>query len=333
MKVALTFNLKKKEEGQPLDFASEFDKEETVFAIAQAIRSKGHSIELVEVSNQNLFSHFRANPVDIVFNIAEGRNGRCRESQIPAILDLLNIPYTGSNATVLAVALDKAMTKKILLSEGIPTPRYQLFRHTGQPLNPELHFPLIVKPNREGSAKGINLNSVVYDKKRLYEGIAKIIDIYHQEALVEEFIEGKELTIGILENGKTMILPVLEIDFSTCAPSKEYFYSWRMKEFQGNKELGLTPTFYCPARLEKEIENKVKEIALRTHHAVGCVDISRTDIRLDKNNVPYVLEINPLPGLDPVESNFPMMAKAAGIKYEDLVSSILMSAAGRRGIN
>ncbi|MCM8771172.1 MAG: D-alanine--D-alanine ligase, partial [Candidatus Omnitrophica bacterium] len=149
---------------------------------------------------------------------------------------------------------------------------------------------------------------------------------------VEEFIEGKELTVGILENGKTTILPILEIDFSTCKKSKEYFYSWRVKEYQGNADLGLTPTFYCPARLNKETENKVKEIALRTHHAIGCFDISRTDIRLSEDNVPYVLEINPLPGLDPVESNFPMMANAAGMKYEDLIEAILLNASERRGV-
>ncbi len=159
-------------------------------------------------------------------------------------------------------------------------------------------------------------------------------DLDLKQALVEEFIEGKELTVGILENGKTTILPILEIDFSTCKDSGEYFYSWRMKEYQGNRELGLVPTFYCPGRLDKHTEAKVKEIALKTHHAVGCFDISRTDIRLSQDGIPYVLEINPLPGLDPRESNFPIMAYAAGMKYEDLIEAILMSAYKRReGLN
>ncbi|MCM8780071.1 MAG: ATP-grasp domain-containing protein [Candidatus Omnitrophica bacterium] len=332
MKVALTYNLKKKEADKPADYASEFDSEETVEAIASAIRKNGHSVELVEVTNCNLLRHFRQNPVDIVFNIAEGNSGRFRESQVPAILDLLNIPYTGSDTFSLAIALDKALTKKILISEGIPTPNYQLFKKGTESLNAALKFPLIVKPNREGSAKGINLNNVVFNKQRLYEEIKKILGIYDQEALAEEFIDGKELTVGILENGKTTILPILEIDFSTCSKSNEYFYSWRMKEFQGDAELGLTPTFHCPARLDKETENRVKEIALRTHHAIGCYGISRTDIRLNRENIPYVLEINPLPGLDPLESNFPMMARAAGMKYEDLVGAILSSASERRGL-
>ena len=167
----------------------------------------------------------------------------------------------------------------------------------------------------------------------MFKKIKETIELYKQEALVEEFIDGKELTVGILENGKTTVLPILEIDFSSCKNSGEYFYSWRMKEFQGNKEMGLEPTFHCPARLDKETEERVKEASLRTHRALGCFDISRTDIRLSHDNIPYVLEINPLPGLDPKESNFPIMAYAAGMKYEDLIEAILMSASERKRLN
>jgi D-alanine-D-alanine ligase len=187
-----------------------------------------------------------------------------------------------------------------------------------------------VKPNREGSAKGINKSNVVRNRDELFAKVKDVISGYRQEALVEEFIEGKELTVGILENGRTTILPILEIDFSSCENSGEYFYSWRMKEFQGNVELGLVPTFHCPARVDESTQSLIKDVALRTHQAIGCFDISRTDIRLSKNNVPYVLEINPLPGLDPKESNFPIMAYAAGMKYEDLIDSILINAFHRR---
>jgi D-alanine-D-alanine ligase len=234
----------------------------------------------------------------------------------------------------LALALNKALTKKILKAENIPTPSFQVFFKGDEELNYELKFPLIVKPNREGSAKGINISNVVNSRESLFRKIKEIIGIYRQEALVEEFIDGKELTVGILENGKTTILPILEIDFSTCKNSGEYFYSWRMKEYQGNAELGLVPTFHCPARLDEEIELLVKETALKTHRALGCFDISRTDIRLGKDNVPYVLEINPLPGLNPSDSNFPIMAYAAGMQYEDIIDSIIMSASSRaKGAN
>ena len=329
MKIALTCNLKEKDETKPPDYFSEFDSQETVNAIVSALETRGHDVSMVNAGKTNLFTHFKKNKVDMVFNIAEGKSGKFRESEIPAILDYLKIPYTGSNTFSLALALNKAFTKKILLAENIPTPRFQVFVKGDEELNPQLKFPMIVKPNCEGSAKGINASNVVKDEAALFKKVKEISQIYKQEALVEEFIEGKELTVGVLENGKARVLPILEIDFSTCVKSGEYFYSWRIKEFQGDTEKGLDPTFYCPARLDKETEARVKEAALRTHQAVGCFDISRTDIRLDKNNVPYVLEINPLPGLDPKESNFPLMAYAAGMKYEDLINAILLSAKER----
>ncbi|MEK6727431.1 MAG: ATP-grasp domain-containing protein [Candidatus Omnitrophota bacterium] len=330
MKIALTCNLKKKDTTKPEDYFSEWDSEETINAICSALKSKGHSVEAIDVEYPSLFSYFRKNRVDMVFNIAEGKYGKFRESEVPAVLDYLNIPYTGSDTFSLALALNKALTKRILKAENIPTPDFQVFSKGNEKLNPELKFPLIVKPNCEGSAKGINKSNVVNNCEDLFKKVNDIISIYNQEALVEEFIEGKELTVGVLENGKTAVLPILEIDFSSCQRSGEYFYTWRMKEYQGNTELGLVPTFHCPARLDKETEERVKEAALKTHRAVGCLDISRTDIRLDKNNTPYVLEINPLPGLDPKESNFPIMAYAAGMKYEDLIEAIIMSASERK---
>ncbi len=333
MKVALTYNLKKHDVSKPLDYSSEFDSEETISAIAGALRSRGHSVQCLEASQPDLFSALKKSQADIVFNIAEGERGKFRESEIPAILDFLNIPYTGSGTLPLALALNKALTKKILKADNIPTPDFQLFVTGREELDPELKFPLIVKPNFEGSAKGISRSNVVEDKAGLYAKARELIDNYQQEVLVEEFIEGKELTVGILENGTCLVLPILEIDFSSCEKSGEFFYSWRMKEFQGDDKQGLTPTFHCPARLDKGTEKLVKDTALKTHRAIGCYDISRTDIRLNKDNIPYVLEINPLPGLDPKESNFPIMAYAAGMKYEDLIEAILISASERKRLN
>ncbi|MFA6349913.1 MAG: ATP-grasp domain-containing protein [Candidatus Omnitrophota bacterium] len=333
MKIALTYNLKKQDSSKPEDYFSEFDSVETVNAIASAIRNKGHSVELVEAESLLLLKYFRKTNVDMVFNIAEGKRGKFRESEIPALLEYLKIPFTGSNTFSLALALNKAFTKKLLNAENIPTPAYQIFKTGKEELDASLRFPLIAKPNCEGSAKGIASKNVVNGKDELYRVIQELKNVYSQDILVEEFIDGKELTVGILENGKIKVLPILEIDFSSCIQSGEYFYSWRMKEFQGDKRLGLLPKFHCPARLDKETEERIKDVAIRTHRAVGCFDISRTDIRLDKNNIPYVLEINPLPGLDPNESNFPLMAYAAGMKYDDLIEAILLSAAERKNLN
>jgi len=333
MRIALTYNLKKKDETKPADYFSEFDSQDTVSAIIGALKNKGHNVEAIDAEYPHLFSYFRKNRVDLVFNIAEGKCGKFRESEVPAVLDYLNIPYTGSNTFSMALALNKALTKKLLKADNIPTPRFQVFVKGNEKLDPDLKFPLIVKPNREGSAKGIDASNVVNSKEALFAKATDIINIYKQEVIAEEFIDGKELTVGILENGKTTILPILEIDFSGCKKSGEYFYSWRMKEYQGNTDLGLIPTFHCPARLDKNTEALVKEVALRTHKAVGCFDISRTDIRLSSDNIPYVLEINPLPGLNPSESNFPIMAYAAGMKYEDLIEAILISALERSQLN
>lgn len=331
MNIALAYNLKKSDDTKPPDYFSEFDSPETVNAIMTALKSRGHNVSSVDVDQPQLFTFFKKNRVDMVFNIAEGKNSKFRESEIPALLDYLNIPYTGSNTFSLALALNKSMTKKILKADNIPTPKFQLFTKGKEKLLEGFKFPLIVKPNLEGSAKGISKSNVVYDEKALRAKLNELIESYKQEMLVEEFIEGKELTVGILENGKPIILPILEIDFSTCEKSGEFFYSWRMKEFQGDHNQGLTPTFHCPARLDKETENLVKETALKTHRAIGCFDISRTDIRLSEDNIPYVLEINPLPGLNPKDSNFPMMAYAAGMKYDEIIESVLMGAFQRRG--
>lgn len=333
MKIALTYNLKKTDSSRPADYFSEFDSEGTINAIASAMRNKGHSVELVDAESSLLLNYFKKTRIDLVFNIAEGKSGKFRESQVPALLEYLKIPYTGSNTFSLALALNKAFTKRLLNAENIPTPAFQIFKTGKEELDGSLRFPLIAKPNCEGSAKGIALKNVVNAKPQLYKVIHELRNIYSQDILVEEFIEGRELTVGILENGKIKVLPILEIDFSGCATSGEYFYSWRMKEYQGDEKLGLLPKFYCPAPLDKETEEKVREVAVKTHLAVGCFDISRTDIRLDKNNTPYVLEINPLPGLDPNESNFPLMAYAAGMKYEDLIEAILSGAAERRELN
>jgi len=334
MNVVLTYNLKEKDATKPPDYFSEYDSQETVDAIICALKKCGHNVEAIDAAYPKIYSYLRRNSPDMVFNIAEGGRGRLRESRLPAMLDCLNIPYTGSDFFSLALALNKAMAKKVLKAENIPTPDFQLFTKGDEDLCPELKFPLIVKPNCEGSSKGINVSNVVNNKEALFEKAKKIIDLYGQPALAEEFINGKELTVGILDNIKTTILPILEIDFSSCKNSGEYFYTWRMKEYQGSRELGLTPTFHCPARLSKDIEARVKETALKAHYSLGCFDISRVDIRLSSDNTPYVLEVNPLPGLSPRESNFPIMAYAAGMTYEDLIEVILNSALKRRkGLN
>jgi len=326
----LTYNLKRavyERDGIPFDVDSEFDSQQTIDTIVESLGRAGHTVHLVEAT-ADLPQWFLTHRVDLVFNIAEGTHGANRESQVPAILESLRVPFTGSSSVTLAIALDKAKTKQILSSEGIPTPRWQLFPAPTTALNPTLVFPLIVKPNREGSGKGIWRQSVVGDEATLRRQVARIYERYRQEVLVEEFINGRELTAGILGSEP---LPILEIDFSPCRSSGEFFYTWRVKEFQGDAARGLNPTLYCPAPLSAELTARVHDVALRAHRALGCLDLSRTDIRLRKDGTPFILEINPLPGLSPCDSNFPIMTAAAGIAHETLIQRIVEFAMLRYG--
>ena len=325
--VALVYNLKRDagQDGEvPCDYYSEYDSPQTVTAIAETLRQRGYRVELIE-AGRDLLRWFQAHPVDVVLNIAEGVPSENRESHVPALLSALGIPYTGSDSFTLALALDKAKTKSILLYEGIPTPRFQLFRSGRELLREDLRFPLIVKPNREGSAKGITVESVVREPNALRAQVTRVLHAYRQEALIEEFIEGTELTVGVLGDAPPRALPILEIDFSSCRDSGEYFYSWRMKEFQGDAAQGLMPQFHCPARLSPSQARTIQLLAVRAHTALGCRGFSRTDVRLSRGGVPYVLEVNPLPGLDPVDSNFPKIARAAGLSYGELLEVIVSS--------
>lgn len=332
IKVALVYNLKRpKTKNFSCDYFSEFDSTQTIEGIASGLRMGGHRVFLVE-ADEGLLDWLRSHRVDIVFNIAEGRNGLSRESQVPALLDFLNIPYTGSGVLALALSMDKAKAKQIFIQQGIPTPKFQLFKSGVEPLQEILHFPLIAKPNCEGSAKGIHASNLVTNHSQLYKEIARIKKLYHQDILVEEFIDGVEVTVGILGNDDPQILPPLEIDFTNCKRKGESFYSWEVKEYQGIDPLYPDPEFFCPARLSKREEDEVKKVAWQAHRALGCLDVSRVDIRLNAKSIPYVLEVNPLPGLDSEESNLTRMAKASGISYPDLINGILESALKRCGL-
>jgi len=335
----LTYNLKREVADLPaapdavqagrdallIDADSEFDTQKTIDTIVQSLRAAGHAVHLVEAT-ADLPHWFLTHAVDLVFNIAEGCYGAHRESQVPAILESLGVAFTGSNSVTLALALDKAKTKQILASEGLQTPPWQLLATPTTPLSPALAFPLIVKPNREGSSKGIWRESVVGDEAALRRQAAFIYARYHQEILVEEFIHGTELTAGVLGEEA---LPILEIDFGPCRTSGEFFYSWRMKEFQGDEARGLAPALHCPARLPAATTAAVQAAARRAHRALGCKDFSRTDIRLRADGTPFVLEINPLPGLSPLDSNFPVMTRAAGMSHEALIQRIVELAMSR----
>lgn len=331
LSVALVYNLKRelKDDALPPDFYAEFDSYETVNAIKDALAAGGREVSLIEADG-NFLAWFMRNRPDIVFNIAEGHKGVGREAQVPAVLDFLNVPYTGSGVLALSISLDKALAKKVFIYEGISTPAFQLFKSEDEELNANLSFPLIAKPNAEGSAKGIDKTNVVQDGVSLRKKIKDILAVYKQPVLVEKFIDGVELTVGLLGNGAGLRpIGTLEVDFTTCKDIGEFFYTWVVKEYEFDPAKKIRTSHYSPPRLSDETKRMIEDVAIKAHRALGCDDFSRVDIRLGKDGIPYVLEVNPLPGLSPTNSNLPFIAKKAGMTYVELVNNMLDAALER----
>jgi lysine 2,3-aminomutase len=335
MKIGLAYNIKKNaRKNEIFDKYAEFDDISTINAIKRAIESGGHEVVLLE-ANKYFAEKIRKSRVDFVFNISEGMNGESRESHVPAILEMLNIPYSGSGVLAQAVTLNKSRMKEILHYHNIPTPRYQLFKNGNKKLRPDMRFPLLVKPNCEGSSKGIVNDSIVMDNESLKKQIRYIRRNYSQEALVEEYCDGREFTVSMIGNGKPMILPIVEITFDHLPDNVNKFDSYEVKWIYDNSENPIDPLI-CPANLTPRLKNQIEKIAFNTYSTLGCVDFCRIDLRLDSKGVPNVLDVNALPGLipDPKEnSRFPRACFAEGMSYNEMILSILSTGMTRHGLN
>lgn len=315
------------------DTFAEWDTEETIFAVRDAIILH-HDVTLIEADN-DAFNKFVELKPDIVFNIAEGFNGLSREAQIPAILDFLNIPYTGSDPLTLCSCLDKARTKEILSYHNIPTSKFRVFDKVLPENHIGLNFPLIVKPVAEGSSKGIFESSFVKNFDELNKEINRITKEYNQPALAEEFLDGREFTCAIIGNGSSArVLPIIEIRYDDFPAGALPIYSFEAKWIYDTREKPLN-VFDCPAHISQELQREIKSICLKTFNVLRCRDWSRIDLRLDSNGIPNVLEINPLPGILPnPEDNscFPKAARSAGMDYNTMINTVLNAARKRYGI-
>lgn len=324
--VGLTYDLRDEyvfKEEDPPDANAEFDHPETVDAIEKALTNRGH--EVIRIGNvYNLLKRLDELKVDIVFNIAEGLYGRNRESQVPIILELKNIPFVGSDGLTLGLTLDKALTKKIFLAEKIPTPRFLEISNPKELKEVNLRFPLIVKPRYEGSSKGLSYDSVVRDTKALYKKVNFIIEKYKQPVLVEEFIKGKEFTVVVMGNAHPQSLPPVQISINGKLDLGEEFFAFEYIRSHNLKYL-------CPANISKKLEKELKDLAVKVYKVVECKDFGRVDFRVDKKGKPYVLEINPLPSLS-LEDVFPIVAKQIGLSYKEIINKILNYALERHGI-
>lgn len=319
LNVGLTYNLKR-DNGSEMD--AEYDSIETILAIQNALLKQGHSVTLLE-ANRGLLNNLLESSVDIIFNIAEGTSGRSREAQVPALLSLYGYQFTGSDATTLCICLDKSLTKRVLMSQKVKTPQFQLISSKEYVLNPKLKFPVIVKPNAEGSSKGITSISIVKDPNELRGTIAKLLSAYNQPMLVEEYIAGREITVGVIGNGEDVtVLRPMEVVFTE--KDKEYnVYDYAVKQDYENKI-----QYVCPAPVTAKIEKLIADTAKKVYEILDCKDFSRMDFRLAGNQL-YFIEINPLAGLAPGYSDFPMLAKANGVEYDELINQILASAIKR----
>jgi len=269
---------------------------------------------------------------DIVFNFAEGLTGVNRESHIPAILEMLQIPYLGSDPLTLGICLDKSRAKEILTYHKIPNAKFLVADHIKDNTKVNFGYPLIVKPISEGSSKGIFSSSLVKNTEELEDEVNRIVSSYNQSALIEEFLPGREFTVAVLGNGNdAQVLPIIEIRYEDFPKDVLPLYSYEAKWILDTKE-NKFDVFECPAKLGKKLEEQIKDAVLKTYNVLKCRDWSRIDVRLDKNDVPNIIEINPLPGImpDPNEnSSFPKAARVAGMDFNQLIQSALYSAAKR----
>jgi D-alanine-D-alanine ligase len=269
---------------------------------------------------------------DLVFNFAEGLIGVNRESHIPAILEMLQIPYSGSDALTLGICLDKSRAKEILTYHKIPNAKFLVANKLEDIANIHFDFPLIVKPISEGSSKGIFSSSFVKNTRELEDEVSRILSAYNQPALIEEFLSGREFTVAVIGNGnETEVLPIIEIRYEDFPQDVVPLYSYEAKWILDTKENNFD-VFECPAKIDSKLEDKIKETVLRTYNVLKCKDWSRIDVRFDKNGIPNIIEINPLPGImpDPNEnSSFPKAARAAGMNYNQMIQRVLYSAAKR----
>jgi D-alanine-D-alanine ligase len=317
----------------PNDIYAEWDSVETINAVRDAI-AQLHDVTLIE-ADSNVYDKLRLEKPEIVFNIAEGLYGVSREAQIPALLEMLQIPYTGSDPLTLAICLDKSRAKEILSYYNIPTPKFHVISTILELDDLSMPFPLMVKPLHEGSSKGIYNTSVVATQSELKHEINTILKNYKEPALIEQYLDGREFTVAMLGNGDDLkVLPIVEIKFDSLPEGVKPIYSYEAKWIWDRADAPLD-IFECPANISRNLTNGIKMICKKAYNILRCKDWCRIDVRLDSAGTPNIIELNPLPGILPNpddNSCFPKAARAAGLHYNELIQSVLAIAAKRYGL-
>jgi len=311
------------------DTFAEWDSMETIDAVKNALELGGHEVTHIE-ADDNAYKKLKDLKPDFVFNVAEGFYGASRESQIPAMLEMLNIPFTGSDSITIGICHDKSRCKEILSYYKIPNSKFFISNIQFDTNN--LEFPKFVKPLHEGSSKGIYNSSLANNLKELNNEIARIKECYNQPALIEDFVSGKEFTVAMLGNGENVkVLPVVEVNLDFVPDGFNKIYSYEVKWFFDTRENQLD-IFTCPAKISEEIYRRIEEVCREAYKVLRIRDWARIDIRLDKNNIPNIIEINPLPGIlpDPRDNScYPKAARHAGMDYNAMINAVLNEAVKR----
>lgn len=300
--------------------------------VEKALQHKGYRTSLFNIDGdiKRLIKFIEDEKPDLIFNLCESLKGQAiHEMHVAGIYELMGAHYTGAAALALGTCLNKVRTKEILSIHGIPTARHTMYK-SAEGVNLDdlsLRFPLIVKPSREDASIGIENSSVVQDIESLRQRIAFVVKTYNQPALVEEYIEGRELNIAIIGNDHPLVLPISEIDFSKLPSGYPKIVSYNAKWVEGTAEYVGTVGM-CPARLPADVEHRVREIALRSYHLMEIRDYARVDIRLDASNQPFVLEVNPNPDISR-DTGFARSARTAGWTFEEMIVKIVETALER----
>lgn len=321
MIVGLTYDLQN-DCADPLDGA-EFDSEETIAAIEGAIQAMEHRAVRIGHAERLARSLLAGERWDLVFNIAEGRRGFGREALVPSLLDHFEIPYTFSDPLVCAVTLHKGAAKRWVRDVGIPTADFMVVESLGDLARlgaTGLAFPLFAKPVAEGSSKGVDADSLVRTPEALEAVCARLLDRFRQPVLVERHLPGREVTVGVVGTGAAArTVGVLEVQLVGPADSAGYTYD-NKKEWRERVRYRLT---------DDRFAEQAAAVALAAHRALGARDAARVDVRADEHGRPNFIEINPLPGLNPVTSDLPILWALGGRSYDDLIAAVIDSACAR----
>ncbi len=325
MNIGITYDLRSDylAAGYSEEETAEFDQQGTIDAIDAALVQLGHTTDRIGSAQQLVKRLARGDRWELVFNICEGLHGIGRESQVPAILDVYDIPYTFADPAVLVVCLDKALTKTAVRAARLPTPDWHVVRDIPDVGSVHLPFPLLAKPVAEGTGKGIDAASKVVDRRSLHEVCERLLARHRQPVLVERYLPGREFTVGIVGTGQDAeVVGTMEI--TLLAEAEPGVYSYVNKE-----QCDQLVEYAYPPRGSDPKATEAEEIALAAWRALGCRDAGRVDLRCDEDGRAKFIEVNPLAGLHPTHSDLPMIWTAGGRQYVALIDRVIRSAAER----